>query len=233
MLLKNFLYIFGIELIVGIGNKKHIDNEVDDPTKFSEYTITSVTHIVSASVVDVITFPLIATIVGVNENVNFLYSLITFIPISFATEIIFDFFHYWTHRLAHEHPSIYTAIHKTHHATQKLTGIVTFHQTLSDYIITNFIPFVFALTIVKYMTNIEYDLFTYIMLRVYKEFIEVAGHVNIVSDKSYSFPQCIWLPLFLGIELTQQIHHNHHKYVTCNYSKRFSLWDKLFGTYKK
>ena len=82
------------------------------------------------------------------------------------------------------------------------------------------------------MIGIEYNLFDYSLIMTYKEFIEIAGHIDTTNNKAFSFPQFVWLPIFLNIEMKQIIHHNHHKYVTCNYSKRFSLWDKFFGTYK-
>ena len=45
-----------------------------------------------------------------------------------------------------------------------------------------------------------------------------------------SFPQCIWLPRLFNIELYTEDHDLHHSRNNCNYSKRFSLWDKIFKT---
>jgi sterol desaturase/sphingolipid hydroxylase (fatty acid hydroxylase superfamily) len=40
------------------------------------------------------------------------------------------------------------------------------------------------------------------------------------------------LPKWLNIELYCEDHDIHHSVNNCNYSKRFSLWDKVFGTFK-
>lgn len=69
------------------------------------------------------------------------------------------------------------------------------------------------------------------LMLVYKTFIEVSGHTG-KQVKSSSFPLCIWLPRIFGIELYTEQHHLHHLNSNCNYSKRFSLWDKMFGTYR-
>lgn len=174
----------------------------------------------------------IRKILHVTTNVNIFNTLLLFVPISFIFEVIFDFFHYWTHRLAHTYPILYKYIHKTHHDSKNLCGVVTFHQDALDYLLTNYIPTIVSLLLVKHISGFEYNLFMYSLTMIYKEFVEIAGHVDIADNKAFSFPQFIWLPISFNIELHQKIHHNHHKYITCNYSKRFSLWDKFFGTYK-
>jgi sterol desaturase/sphingolipid hydroxylase (fatty acid hydroxylase superfamily) len=55
------------------------------------------------------------------------------------------------------------------------------------------------------------------------------------SKKLYpsgSFSQCVWIPRAFNISLYTEDHTLHHSNNNCNYSKRFSLWDKAFGTYK-
>lgn len=231
MLIKNFFYIVGIEHGVSQSNKKH--SKTEHIQKFSKFDFNSTMDLVLASAVDIVVFWEVSKFIGISKNVNYFYSFLTFIPISFAVEVIFDFFHYWMHRMVHEFSFIYKFIHKKHHSENNLSAIVTFHQDPIDYILTNLIPILISLTFVKYVFCVEYNLLTYSMIITYKEFLEVAGHVDIISKKSFSFPQFIWLPKFCGIELTQSAHHNHHKHVTCNYSKRFSLWDKVFKTYKE
>lgn len=230
MLIKNILYVLGIDYLIDKSNKKHnpkyqkINKYPHDLSKCGYYLI-------GASIVETISFYLIAKFVNVSMSVNYLHILLLFIPISFAVELVFDFFHYWTHRLAHTNDFLYKYVHKTHHETIKLTAIVTFFQDPFDFILTNFIPYLLALSIIKYLFGIEYDLLMYSALTVYKEFVEVAGH-TIQYKNATSFPQFMWLPRYCYIELTQKDHHNHHKYIQCNYSKRFTLWDKMFETYK-
>lgn len=229
MFVKNFLFVFGLDFVAKQRNKKYDQNHV---TEISKLNFDSISRITFASMAETFLFVTIAFMCNICMNVNYFNTFLLFVPISFVVEIIFDFFHYWTHRLVHTFPTLYKYIHKTHHATHKLSGIITFHQDIFDYLLTNYIPFILSLFITKYLFNVEYNLLMYTLIIIYKEFIEIAGHVDIIESKSFSFPQCIWLPLFFGIELQQNVHHNHHVYLTCNYSKRFSLWDKIFRTYK-
>ncbi len=64
----------------------------------------------------------------------------------------------------------------------------------------------------------------------YKVFLEVAGHSGL-HWRGSCFPQLMALPAALGMEIRTEDHDMHHSRLTCNYSKRFTLWDRLFGTY--
>jgi sterol desaturase/sphingolipid hydroxylase (fatty acid hydroxylase superfamily) len=65
----------------------------------------------------------------------------------------------------------------------------------------------------------------------YKTFIEISGHSGKKLHPIGSFSQFIWLPRFFNISLYSEDHALHHSSNFCNYSKRFSLWDKQFETY--
>jgi sterol desaturase/sphingolipid hydroxylase (fatty acid hydroxylase superfamily) len=152
--------------------------------------------------------------------------LIQFIPISFMFEIIFDFFHYWMHRLCHENKYLYRMFHKKHHRFQHVTPVVTFYQHPFDLILSNHIPMIIALYMCPAISS-----FQFFLILTYKTFVEIAGHSG-KSNKSSSFPQFMWLPRWLGIEMYTTDHDNHHTLNNCNYAKRFTLWDRMFGTYK-
>ena len=156
---------------------------------------------------------------------SILFDLATFIPISFLFEIIFDFFHYSSHRLLH-HPFVYRFCHKVHHRFMHPVSITTFYQDPVDLFFTNSIPTIFGFYMIP---RISYIVLHWIL--IYKNFIEISGHCGKISYPSSCFPQCVWLPKLLGIELYTEDHDIHHSLNNCNYSKRFSLWDKLFGTY--
>lgn len=228
MFAKNTAFMFGLDYIADCRNKRSCPTHITEKSRFD---IPSFYYLGTASVVETVSLVSIATICEVNTRDNFLGTFLTFIPISFAVEIVFDFFHYWAHRFMHTVSALYS-FHKTHHSIHGLSGIVTFYQTPIDYGLTNYIPFTASLLLVKYVFQVEYTLLMYCLIVMYKEFIEIAGHVHIIESNTVSFPQCIWLPLFFGIELKQKIHNDHHLYLTCNYAKRFSLWDKVFGTYR-
>ena len=152
------------------------------------------------------------------------HDFIYFIPFSFIFEVIFDFFHYFTHRLLH-HKYLYKYLHKKHHKFAHPTSIITFYQEPFDLLITNSIPTILTLLIFPYISNRQFH-----FIIVYKNFIEISGHSGKISNPSCSFPQFIWLPKILSIELYTEDHDLHHSLNNCNYAKRFSLW--VFHTYQ-
>jgi sterol desaturase/sphingolipid hydroxylase (fatty acid hydroxylase superfamily) len=181
----------------------------------------------------VLTTTTVETITHLFINNNFIYidrsfykDIILFIPFSFIFEIIFDFFHYINHRLLHS-KYLYRYCHKIHHKFKHPISITSYYQDPIDLIITNSIPTILALSLTK---NISYRQFN--MLLVYKTFIEIGGHCGKYSYPTSSFTQFIWLPKLLQIELYTEDHDLHHSLHNCNYAKRFSIWDKVFNTYK-
>jgi sterol desaturase/sphingolipid hydroxylase (fatty acid hydroxylase superfamily) len=155
------------------------------------------------------------------------YEIAYFIPLSFIFEIIFDFFHYFAHRLLHYGP-IYKYAHKTHHKFKHPSAITTFYQDPVDLIITNSLPTVLALYMSPQITCLQYHL-----IIVYKSLVEISGHSGRQLYPTSSFTQFVWLPKSLGIELYTEDHDLHHSQNNCNFGKRFSLWDKIFGTYRE
>jgi sterol desaturase/sphingolipid hydroxylase (fatty acid hydroxylase superfamily) len=158
---------------------------------------------------------------------SFFHDLQSFILISFYFEIIFDLFHYLSHLLLHKNTYLYKNIHKIHHKFKYPSSITTFYQHPVDIILSNLIPII----ITMYIIPVKPTYFQYIMISTYKIFSEISGHLG-KHTKSISFSQFIWLPKLLNIELKIEDHDLHHSNNNCNYGKRFSLYDKIFGTYK-
>lgn len=156
---------------------------------------------------------------------SYLYDIVTFIPRSFAFEILFDLFHYWIHRVIHRTPWAYRLIHKKHHEHRYIDFNTTYHMSPSDVLLSGGVPFFLAACIVPVSD------YTLIVLYWYKTIIEYAGHA--CKDVGGSFPQCIWLPKLFRMELYANDHNYHHLDGRFNYSKRFRLWDKVFGTFKE
>ncbi len=156
---------------------------------------------------------------------SFQYELLTFLPRSFAFELVFDFGHYMTHRIAHSIPWIYQSIHKEHHQDILISPLTTYHQNAVDLLFTNTLPLLLASTFIPTST------FFICVMMWYKTILEVGGHLGKVT-KANSFPQCIWLPRLLKIELKSEEHNLHHRNPMRNFSKRFSIWDKAFGTFE-
>lgn len=158
------------------------------------------------------------------------YQILYFIPISFIFEIIFDFFHYWSHRGSHMNKTFYKMIHKYHHKNIKLFPEVTFMQNPFDFILTNCIPNMLTVYVLNTI-GIPISIPIYIHILTYKNYLEIAGHSGIDNTRSSCFPQFVWLPRIFGIELYSKNHHKHHTHLNVNFSKRFSIWDKLFLTW--
>ena len=152
-----------------------------------------------------------------------LHEIVYFIPYSLMFEILFDFFHYWTHRMSHKIPFLYRSFHSFHHRHVKPTIATTFEHRYGDLFLTNMLP-VFLTTLL--LQPSQYFLSIWIG---YKVLEEMYGHIGIPKQTS-SFPQCMWLPRLLRIELYNSQHALHHQKPSVNFSKRFMLWDKVFGT---
>ena len=151
-------------------------------------------------------------------------NLLYFIPISFLYELLLDLCHYSAHRALHSVPSLYKYVHKKHHSEHYIQVYTSFNHTMLDYFLTNTIP----LVITSYIVPMSPRMFT--IQFCYKVLVEFGGHSGKVN-KAGSFPQCIWIPQFFNIALTNVDHNEHHINPMVNFSKRFSIWDKLFGTY--
>lgn len=161
----------------------------------------------------------------------FFTSYLSFIPISFLYELVFDFFHYITHYYSHSNKILYRYFHKKHHEFIIIKSIHAFYQHPIDLLITNIIPHFLSLYIINSFLPISY--YQLNLISIYKIYIEISGHTGKKTSPTCSFPQFVWLPKLLGIELYTEDHDLHHSKNNCNYSKRFSLWDKIFQTYKQ
>lgn len=186
-------------------------------------------RMILASFIEAVTFQIIFRLDFLQNRLDWKDSL-TFLPLSFLFELIFDFFHYFTHRLLHAVPRLYTLFHKSHHKFHHPNAMTTFYQNPVDLVVSNAIPTLLALFIVTRF--FEMSLFAFFLASTFKTFIEISGHTG-KEEKTPSFVQFIWLPIWLGIDLHTQDHDLHHTRNNCNYAKRFSLYDKLFGTFAK
>ena len=184
------------------------------------------TNLVSSTIVETATYVCIKEVFYETGSIIYYQDLVFFIPCSFIFEVIFDFFHYWTHRILHTNKWLYIHIHKKHHKYSYPMPILTYYHSPLDLIITNSIPQMITLGMFPYISLFQFNL-----ILTYKTFIEISGHSSKKMYPSGSFSQCIWIPRFLDISLYTEDHTLHHSNNNCNYSKRFSLWDKVFNTY--
>lgn len=221
-ILINYFFVLLIEY--KHKNKKPINSsQIHVSVKKDHY------YLISTSLIDFSMIKLIKHSTKFIEN-GVVMDLIYFIPVSFMFEIIFDFFHYWTHRFGHTNKYFYIYFHKLHHLNVVPNVWTTFHQDPVDYICNNGIPMIVTTTIVNYFVGLSFYQFS--MILIYKVFIEISGHCGKITINT-SFPQNIWIPKLLNIESCVKYHDLHHTLNNCNYSKRFSLWDKVFGTFHR
>lgn len=204
-------------------NKNNIHNDIIVENYKNEFKI----NLLTSTLVETTSFILIKYFIFDNSSINYLNNLILFIPVSFIFEFIFDFFHYCSHRVLHNNSFLYINIHKKHHKYTNPISILAFYQDPLDLILTNSIPQILTLLIFPYIS-----LFQFNIILIYKSFTEISGHSNKKVYPLGSFPQFIWLPKFFNFALYREDHNLHHSKNNCNYSKRFSFWDKIFGTYK-
>lgn len=219
MVAENILISYALSKI--LYNKHNICETTKKPTLYNSLTLNNIYNFMISSMIDTLEIYYF----NIYKTTNILYDIITFIPKMFAFEIIFDLIHYWTHRCGHNR-LIYKFVHKKHHNDHHNINILTtFNHSIVDLIFTNFIPVILT----SYFINLsEYQM---IVFMIYKKIIETSGHMAVFS-RSTSFMQCMWIPKILNIELSSYDHYQHHVYSNYNYGKRFSLWDKIFGTYK-
>ena len=172
---------------------------------------------------------------------------VAFILVSFVFEVVFDFFHYGAHRASHacaaarsaRRPGAVRALaafvgrgHATHHRCTALAPVLAYEQSLSDVLLCNALPALLALGACA-AAGAAVDDAALALLWTYKAYVEAAGHAGCES-RATSFPQCVWLPRALGIDLRTIDHDAHHARRAangCNFAKRFTLWDRAFGTY--
>ncbi len=184
----------------------------------------SPTYLIQATVLDTVTY-MACKQYQVLPTVGIGNELIWFIPVTFLFEVLFDFFHYWTHRISHTNKWLYRHVHSVHHSTTNLWEASAFKHHVGDLIMTNVLPIVLAGWIFPLRS------YTFTAFFWYKSMQEIAGHSG-KDMRSSSFAQCKWVPELLGIPLYSRNHHEHHRNTRVNFSKRFSLWDRVFGTFQ-
>jgi sterol desaturase/sphingolipid hydroxylase (fatty acid hydroxylase superfamily) len=191
----------------------------------AQLNISHLQNICTVSLVDILTLYYTVEYLSRGSQSSAVEYLL-FIPQSFCFELLFDFFHYWIHRACHVHKGLYKYVHSHHHANSAITVYTTFEQHPLDLLLTNTVPIVLSTYILS-----PSRLFLFLFFW-YKSFLEISGHLG-KDNKGLSFPQCIWIPRYFGICLQSRDHNYHHIRPLKNFSKRFCLWDKVFGTFEK
>jgi sterol desaturase/sphingolipid hydroxylase (fatty acid hydroxylase superfamily) len=167
-------------------------------------------------------------ILEIYDQNTILVRFLIFIIKSFASEILFDLFHYLGHRLLHSNKFVYKNIHKTHHKFSNPSARTSLYMSPIDVMLSYSLPLILTFSILP----MKYSEFEFFMFTTYLTYQEIGGHLGKKMRPTSSFAQFIWIPRMLNIELYTEDHDLHHRKLNCNYGKRLSLWDKFFGTYQ-
>jgi hypothetical protein len=240
LVVKNALMMVGVDVMTGHRPRLHQGNNGNDEDS-PRWGAVAVS-VVKFSVQEAMVYRLAlywglvdhaATLVPTTTTLwGLMANAVAFVAVSFMYEVVFDFGHYWTHRWLHLSPPLYRAFHAAHHRHSNPTVYDTFDDTIGGNFLTNCLPQLVALVaVVALLGWVPLPHSCYALLLVYKAVVEVSGHLGKDIGNASSFPQCKVLPGRLGIALSTQDHHRHHRNGKTNFAKRFSLWDKCFGTY--
>lgn len=161
-----------------------------------------------------------------SDPLSVLLEFALFIPKSLLFELIFDFFHFSAHWTCHQISWLYKHVHKRHHMHLHPCPLSTYEQDIIDLCLTNVLPFVLASQL-----SLPFSAWQLQMLFAYKTYVEVAGHCGL-EVKGFSFPQMPLVNLIPLLRLCVHDHDLHHTHPKWNFAKRFSMWDKLFRTFR-
>jgi lathosterol oxidase len=222
---SHFIYVFFVFLSRNytLLYSKHKE-KIADALCVEEYKHEFDLNVIASTFIETLSYGLINHYYVFNETFIY-YDMVYFIPVSFMFELYFDLFHYISHRSLHS-KYLYKYFHKKHHKFSHTIPIITFYQDPVDIIVTNVFPMMLTLALIP-----KISLFQLNAIIMYKTYGEICGHLSKKCYPTGSFCQFIWLPKTLQIELYTEEHDLHHSLNNCNYSKRFCIWDKLFGTF--
>lgn len=222
--IQSIIYICGIDLLLS----KYLRIQNDKP---SEYTLWDYYHIIQSQAVIVLGWYFLEPLM-LPDNIYYLWQYMTIflvtLPYMFMFDVIFDFFHYWFHRGLHAHPILFNKIHKHHHIHKNPSSIHAFYQHPLDPLITNVIPMYLTFFILPALSKYQWCIITQNRL-----IVEIIGHSGKDIRTKFNIKYFFLEPYFQNIKLDIHDHDRHHSHFHCNYSKRLSLWDKLFNTYSK
>jgi sterol desaturase/sphingolipid hydroxylase (fatty acid hydroxylase superfamily) len=140
-----------------------------------------------------------------------------------------DFSHYWIHRLAHEHPSIWP-LHRTHHATTVYQTSIAFRENWLWYVV---MPGFWWQGLMVYAGLIEEVVLA----------TAVIGLHNVLLHNGLSWDQKLYknrstravMKLLEYVVNTPSLHRAHHglgrnSVPYGNYAQTLFIWDVMFGT---
>jgi len=128
--------------------------------------------------------------------------------------LVFDTWFYWFHRLLHTR-WFFKHTHRWHHLIRTPVAWSNDSDTLADNCFLQsywvFAYFMFPISPIVLLAHKIYDLVT-----------------GCIGHSGYEYAGRLSLPPSPLISVTH--HDQHHRYLRCNYSTHFTIWDRLMGT---
>ena len=160
----------------------------------------------------------------VSAMIGFCFSLATGILHLFVLELLLDTIFFVEHFMLHEVKWLYRNVHAHHHSHLYNNVLHTYEQSVLDFVFA--IP---VATLCCWRLLPPESVFLMYHHYTLKEWNEVNGHSGI-HVRGTTFAPAPFLPKLLNIDFTTPaVHGVHHVFFYCNYAKRFSAWDKIFG----
>ena len=132
--------------------------------------------------------------------------------------LIYDFFRYWAHRIAHEQ-RFWWASHITHHSSEQYNLTVAFRLCWVDQIkLIFFLP----------VALLGFDPIQFFLVHQIGVLYQFWQHTSLIP------PLPGWVEAIMVTPTNHRVHHGKNEtYIDVNYGSMFIFWDKLFGTYRK
>lgn len=147
-------------------------------------------------------------------------SLLRFLFETSVYVVLFDAYFYGLHRLLHT-GSLYRRVHAVHHRSTvpTLLTALAFHP-IEALAIMSFMPVA--------MWLVPIHLVSFVVVSAFLSGSIVLAHSgwDVVPGWWRRHPLLSWY-------VTPDVHARHHRHRDCNYSATFSLFDRLFGTYRE
>ncbi len=140
-----------------------------------------------------------------------------------------DFFHYWIHRLAHNHPSLWP-LHRTHHATTVYQASIAFRENWLWYVV---MPGFWWQGLMVYLGLLEQVVLATTVIGLHNIWLHngLKGDRKLYQNKVTRAA----MKLFEYIVNTPSLHRGHHglgrnSVPYGNYAQTLFIWDVIFGT---
>ena len=156
------------------------------------------------------------------DELVFVSSKITYVLAGITFLLIWDFFQYWVHRFVHV-GKIYRIFHSFHHDVH-MSVLNSFRHHPLEHILLNFIlnlPVAMFVSVIYPGVTVQGF---WIVMTIFSLFL----HADIEVPP---------IPLVRSVMMLPNHHRVHHSVASADFNKNFgqyfTIWDRLFGTYRR